>query len=80
MTQVLLRIFNSNRKNQKLEFILNKTKILNTSTIGIFFSLKLVIAGFKDYQIKYTYGFEAQTNENNSSWKYRKVMKILYCT
>jgi hypothetical protein len=33
-----------------------------------------VIAGFKDYQIKYTI-LVLKPKQNNSRWKYRKVMK-----
>jgi hypothetical protein len=39
-------------EKSKLEFILNETK--NIKHQPLVFSLKLVIAGFKDYQIKYT--------------------------
>jgi hypothetical protein len=40
-------------EKSKLEFILNETKNIKHQPL-VFFSLKLVIAGFKDYQIKYT--------------------------
>jgi hypothetical protein len=40
-------------EKSKLEFILNETKNIKHQPL-VFFFLKLVIAGFKDYQIKYT--------------------------
>jgi hypothetical protein len=41
----------------------------------VFFSLKLVIAGFKDYQIKYTILVLKPKQIKQQQMKYRKVMK-----
>jgi hypothetical protein len=66
-------IFNSNRKI-KLEFILNETKNIKHQPL-VFFSLKLVIAGFKDYQIKYTILVLKPKQIKQQQMEIKKVMK-----
>jgi hypothetical protein len=52
-------------EKSKLEFILNETKNIKHQPL-VFFSLKLVIAGFKDSDKIYYTGFKAQANKTTA--------------